>query len=128
MWASESNVDAPFFVSHGGVVAAAYAAWAQERPLTVRPDDVWTTLVQQIGWHVNKHAEAFRDVFVEHTGKQKAGLTYDVVTPWPTVVADFVSLLQRRVKPGVLPRFLPAPPSHLETSSLERKRRPEGAT
>lgn len=50
--ASAASTDAPFFVAHGGFVAAAFTAWAQERPLTIRPDDLWMTLSQQLGEHI----------------------------------------------------------------------------
>ncbi|MDI1448266.1 DUF4419 domain-containing protein [Polyangium sp. 6x1] len=54
---------------HPFLQAVAFA-YAEHRPLTLAPDDVWLCLVQGLALHVNDNAEALRERFVRHQGKK----------------------------------------------------------
>ena len=96
------------FVDSRGLFAAAYAAWAQELPLIVRPDDFWTLLLQQLSWYINKHEADFRDRFVDFQGKQDITLEYVSVPPWPRVIDDLCGMAAKRVKPDTLEHLQPS--------------------
>ena len=95
------------YVDSRGLFAAAYAAWAQELPLIVRPDDFWTLLLQQLSGHINKHEADFRDRFVNFEGKEKAELEYDSFPSWPRVIDDLCGVITKRVKPDTLQHLQP---------------------
>lgn len=51
-------------------VGALHQAYQSHLPLTLSPDDVWTTITQGLAIHVNKNAEALRHHFVDFAGKK----------------------------------------------------------
>jgi hypothetical protein len=58
-------------------VYAAFDAYNQHHHLTIRPDDIWFTILSQLNFYINKHAEELRDKFVAHEGR-KALIIQDV--------------------------------------------------
>lgn len=103
-----ASTTAPFLRDGRGLLAAGFAAWAQEIPLIIRPDDVWILLLQQVAVHVYLHPEAYRGVLVPHKeGKKKLALWFDQVPSGDELVSGFVSLLQGNMNPGVVHTLLP---------------------
>lgn len=60
-------------ISHSpnGFVRAAYHAYADHHHLTIRPEDVWFSILSQLSFYVNANAEDLRSSFVEHKGKKE---------------------------------------------------------
>ncbi|PKY06059.1 hypothetical protein P168DRAFT_310165 [Aspergillus campestris IBT 28561] len=72
---STSHVSA----SSHGFVWAVFHAYSDHHHLTLRPEDVWFSILTQLGFFVNAHAEELRSFFVAHEG-QKELEVYDVGT------------------------------------------------
>ena len=70
-----SFTDAQFagsFISpnSNGFVHAAYSAYCGHQHLTLRPEDVWFSVLSQLSFYVNAHAEELRSFFVAHEGTE----------------------------------------------------------
>lgn len=82
-------------MGHHPFVEAVHAAFADHYPLVLSPDDVWLCLAQGFATHVNEHAEALRDRFVQHEGKLKIVVLRDGFikgspdNDWPGCFAEF---------------------------------------
>ncbi|KAF5531109.1 DUF4419 domain-containing protein [Fusarium napiforme] len=57
--------------SRNGLVWSAYHAYSQHHHLTIRPEDVWFSILTQISFFINANAEELRSFFVAHEGKKK---------------------------------------------------------
>ncbi|ODM14865.1 hypothetical protein SI65_09617 [Aspergillus cristatus] len=57
--------------SKHGFVYALYHAYSHHHHLTIRPDDVWVAILNQINFYVNAHAEELRSFFVAHEGQKE---------------------------------------------------------
>jgi hypothetical protein len=56
-------------------------AFADHRPLALRPDDVWLLLAQGFAHHVKLNAEALRSRLVEHDGREAIRVRRDDFAP-----------------------------------------------
>jgi len=65
------STDSPIYSSNNGFVHAAIEAYSNHHHLIIRPDDVWISILSQIGFFIKNHAEEMRNVFVSHEGKIK---------------------------------------------------------
>lgn len=54
-----------------GFVYAAYCAYCDHHHLTIRPEDVWFSILSQLNFFVNAHAEELRSFFVSHEGRKE---------------------------------------------------------
>jgi hypothetical protein len=80
------------------LIAAAFLAFSEHRPLVLSPDIIWLTIAQGLAQHINNHAEELRHHFVSFP-KGKATLTVEVMpdafqkgsprNPWPKVFSAF---------------------------------------
>ncbi|KAG5809005.1 hypothetical protein H9Q74_011489 [Fusarium xylarioides] len=57
--------------SENGFVWSAYHAYSQHHHLTIRPEDVWFSILTQISFFINANAEELRSFFVAHEGKKE---------------------------------------------------------
>lgn len=59
-------------ISHSthGFVRAVYNAYSHHHHLTLRPEDVWFSILSQLTFFVNAHAEELRSFFVSHEGRK----------------------------------------------------------
>jgi hypothetical protein len=81
---------------------AAHDAFYGHLPLVIRPDDVWFCIAQGFAAHVNLHAEALRDRFVRHQGRQRLTVRREdfvlgAENPWPEVFAEFSTQIGEHV-------------------------------
>ncbi|RPD61321.1 hypothetical protein L227DRAFT_546233 [Lentinus tigrinus ALCF2SS1-6] len=53
-----------------GFVHAVLDAWGGHHHLRIRPDDVWTAILNQLNFYINAHAEELRRYFVAHPGQE----------------------------------------------------------
>lgn len=63
---SESHVSP----SDNGFVRAVYLAYSHHHHLTLRPEDVWFSILTQLNFFINAHAEELRSFFVSHDGQK----------------------------------------------------------
>ena len=54
--------------SSNGWVWAAFHAYSSHHHLTIRPEDIWFSILSQLSFYINAHAEELRDYFVAHEG------------------------------------------------------------
>ena len=82
-------------VAQNGFIAAVTKAFAEHYPLALRPEHIWTLILQGVAAHVNQHAVELRSKFVPHEGKKELlvrrdefclGATGD---DWSGVVEEF---------------------------------------
>nr|RBQ97115.1 hypothetical protein FVER53263_14007 [Fusarium verticillioides] len=57
--------------SKNGFVWSAYHAYSQHHHLTIRPEDIWFSILTQISFFINANAEELRSFFVAHEGKKE---------------------------------------------------------
>lgn len=56
--------------SHNGFVNATVIAYGQHHHLTIRPEDIWFSIIVQLSFYVNAHAKQLQSFFVSHEGKK----------------------------------------------------------
>lgn len=57
--------------SRNGFVWAVFLAYSHHHNLTIRPEDVWFTILTQLSFFINAHAEDLRSFFVSHEGQKQ---------------------------------------------------------
>lgn len=60
---------ADIYSSLTGLAKAILVAYSYHRKLVLRPDDIWTCIIQSLATHVNQYPEDYRGMFVNHNGK-----------------------------------------------------------
>jgi hypothetical protein len=63
------STEEPIHPSKNGFIYSAIDAYSYHHHLTLRPEDIWFSILTQLGFFVNGHAEEVRDYFVSHKGK-----------------------------------------------------------
>lgn len=64
------------YPSQNGFVRAAIQAYSKHHHLTIRPDDVWLSIVSQLSLFINAHGEELRAKFVAHQGKKELEVVF----------------------------------------------------
>ncbi|KAK4234609.1 hypothetical protein C8A03DRAFT_47100 [Achaetomium macrosporum] len=77
-------------------VRGAIQAWAEHLHLEIRPDEVWFTILAQLNFYMEAHAEEVRHLFVRH-GKGKETI-YIEDNDWTSVLWRFKDEIQARVQ------------------------------
>lgn len=54
-----------------GFVNALFHAYSGHHHLTIRPDDVWTSILTQLNFYINAHADELRSFFVAHEDREE---------------------------------------------------------
>ncbi|KAL7913594.1 hypothetical protein GGI35DRAFT_437968 [Trichoderma velutinum] len=97
-----------------GFVDGIIRAFQQDLHLTLRPDDVWLSIMVQFSFYVNGSAEEMRRFFVTHEGKKQLVVNTGPRSPLSvdlgTLARAFTDLIQRNVtdpdlKSWMLPNF-----------------------
>ena len=57
--------------ANNGFVHAAVVSYSKHHHLSIRPEDIWITILIQFGLYVNANAERLRSLFVQHEGKKE---------------------------------------------------------
>ena len=79
-----------------GLIATVHEAFANERELVFSPDVIWTAILQQVALHIDKNAEALREKFVSHKGRETIRVRHDVDS-WLEVFPKFSAVLQEKI-------------------------------
>jgi hypothetical protein len=107
---SQPATDAPvveFFDCPNLFATAVYRAFFNHCPLKISPSVVWLTILQGFATYVSTNAEALRDKFVVHEGKQtieieRADFSFGSATnDWASVFPQFADEIEKRTNPGV---------------------------
>jgi hypothetical protein len=70
-------------------------AWGEHLHLVIRPEEVWFTILTQMNFYMNSHAEDIRELFVSHEGQQTIKVKG---TSWDSIILMFQDAIQDRVK------------------------------
>lgn len=76
--------------STNGFVFAAIEAYNTHHHLTLRPEDVWFSILTQLSFYIKAHSEELRSFFVEHDDKKEL----EVITAGTRYTVDFGHLAQ----------------------------------
>ncbi|PNP55157.1 hypothetical protein THARTR1_04846 [Trichoderma harzianum] len=120
--------DNVYLVPYGnGFVDRIIRAFQQDLHLTLRPDDVWLSIVVQFNFYVNGHAEEMRRFFVTHEGKKQLVVNTGPVSPlsvdFDTLARAFTDLIQENVtepdlKSWMLPNFSTTTSEDVTTTAI----------
>ncbi|RPD58466.1 hypothetical protein L227DRAFT_505146 [Lentinus tigrinus ALCF2SS1-6] len=90
---------------NNGFVEAVLAAYKQHHHLKIRPDDVWMSILSQLNFYINTHAEELREHFVAH--QDKVTLTVSAVGNRYTVdFGDMARQMTLKIQDKVVDRTL----------------------
>lgn len=67
--------DANICPTSNGLVMAVYEAYSHHHHLSIRPEDVWLSILTQLSFYINAHAEELRSLIVSHEGKKQIVVT-----------------------------------------------------
>ena len=59
-----------------GFIQAITTAFAEHWPLALRPEHIWTLVLQAVARHVDENTEELRERFVAHEGKATLEVPY----------------------------------------------------
>ena len=68
----------PTFASDNGFVRSALLAYNAHYRLTIRPEDVWFSILAQLATYINARAEELRAFFVSHEGRKTLEVNQEV--------------------------------------------------
>ncbi|KAF2743072.1 hypothetical protein M011DRAFT_462029 [Sporormia fimetaria CBS 119925] len=103
---SETN---PITWSTNGLVYAAMTAYNQHHHLTIRPEDVWFSILAQLSFYINAHAEELRKYFVAHEGKKELIVKVDGTintVDFGDLAQQMAGLIQGNVKDPELQKWI----------------------
>lgn len=96
-----------------GLIRTVVACYNRHHNLVIRPDDIWTAILTQFSFYINKNAEEYRSKFVSFEGKKKLEVSipgtlrtapFDVFVTKMTDKID-ENLVDKTVKDWILPNF-----------------------
>lgn len=110
-----------------GFVNAAFTVYNQHHHLRVRPEDVWFSVLTQLSFYVNAHAEDLRSLFVAHEGKKEVEVyvveksidTVDVGEMAVMMTAGMEKhIVDKDLRAWILPDFTTTLPADTVTASV----------
>jgi hypothetical protein len=104
----DQDVPVVRFFDEANLLAAAVSnAYYGHYPLKLNPNVIWLTIVQGFGIYVNRNAEALRDKFVAHQGKQTISICrpdfkyQSPLNDWASVFPQFADEIEKRTSQGI---------------------------
>jgi len=93
---------------HNSLAGAIYQAYNKHYKLTLRPDDIWLSIVIVLSDYINCHAEEMRKLFVKHEGKKQL-VVQSSIEDWPMIIKLFSDMIDENtigsVRDWVEPNF-----------------------
>ncbi|KAK0732138.1 hypothetical protein B0H67DRAFT_597796 [Lasiosphaeris hirsuta] len=119
-WSNMTASPADIYPSGDSFVRGAIQAWGEHLHLVIRPEEVWFTILVQLNFYMNAHADEIRSLFVDHAGQE---VIYIEDFTWHAVLLRFQHAIQARVKtPWLLdwlrPNFTTTTPDDLMTANI----------
>jgi hypothetical protein len=71
----EFPYDSHISASRNGFIWALVAAYSRHHNLIIRPEDIWFSIITQLSFYINAHAEDLRSIFVSHEGQKELTVT-----------------------------------------------------
>jgi hypothetical protein len=101
-------------------VRGAIQAWGEHLHLVIRPEEVWFTILVQMNFYMNAHAEELRSMFVDWNGQQV--ISIEDYT-WYAVLGQFKDEIQKRVKTDwllnwIMPNFTTTTEADVMTANV----------
>lgn len=101
-------------------VRGAIQAWGEHLHLEIRPEEVWFTILTQLNFYMEAHAEEVRHLFVKHEGKEDI-LVEDYT--WTDVLWRFKDEIQARIqapwlRDWIVPDFTTTTADDVMTSNI----------
>jgi hypothetical protein len=88
---------------------AAFHAYSSHHHLTIRPEDVWFSILSQLNFYINAHAEELRNYFVSHAGQKELTVfavgTIDTVD-FGAIARHMTNEIQKNVKDEDLQKWI----------------------
>lgn len=104
-----------FHPSSHGLASIINAAYSHHARLVLSPDDIWYCVTLGVAQHINKHAELYRSMFVDHQGKKELLVNLLDVCPdpsgernplvWQTGVERICKLIEKNTKGKICSMF-----------------------
>lgn len=66
-----AETERPILPSGNGFVYSVIEAYSHHHHLILRPDDVWISILSQLGFYIKAQAEEMRSIFVSHNGTKE---------------------------------------------------------
>ena len=76
---------------------AVHLAFSQHRPLALSPDDIWLTIAQGFGHHLQEHAEELRERIVRHQGRKRLKASLDASLSDPASLSLFIAEISKQI-------------------------------
>lgn len=115
---TEVLMESKFFTNvrasrNNGFVRTVIECYNRHHNLVLRPDDIWTAILTQFSFYINKNAEEFRNQFVNFDGKKELVVAIDGSlrsAPYDLFVTKMTgkideNLVDKTVKDWILPNF-----------------------
>jgi hypothetical protein len=101
-------------------IRGAIQAWGEHLHLVIRPEEVWFTILVQMNFYMNAHAEDIRSMFVDHEGQE---VIYVEDLTWYDVLRRFKDEIQARVKTDwlldwIMPSFTTSTENDVMTANI----------
>ncbi|KAJ6637896.1 hypothetical protein Bhyg_10627, partial [Pseudolycoriella hygida] len=109
-----------------GFIKTVIKCYNNHHNLVIRPDDIWTAILTQFSFYINKNAEKFRSQFVNFDGKKELVVKmggslrdaqYDLFVSLMTQKID-ENLVDKTVKDWILPNFTTTTPNDVITCGV----------
>ena len=85
-----------------GFVNAATTAYSGHHHLTIRPEDVWLSIISQFSCYVNKNAEDLRGHFVTHEGQKELKIKYECGDRYSVDFSDFALRIKQLISQHIV--------------------------
>lgn len=107
--------------STNGLIWAVFEAYSKHHHLVLRPEDIWSAILCQVGFYINANAEELRDYFVSHQGRKELVVLYggDMNNAdFGAIAREMTSFIQENVKEPRLREWIM--PSFSTTTDTDR--------
>ncbi|KAF5366974.1 hypothetical protein D9758_003904 [Tetrapyrgos nigripes] len=106
-----------------GLVMTLSEAWSYHYAVSIRPDDVWITILTQFSLFVNANAEDLRCSFVAHPGQKDLVVKVPVFEDYGVLATRMTELIHKNVTDPslvdwILPKFSTTEPNDIVVSSV----------
>ncbi|KAK3988219.1 hypothetical protein QBC44DRAFT_382489 [Cladorrhinum sp. PSN332] len=106
--------------SSDSFIRGAIQAWGEHLHLEIRPEEVWFTVLTQLNFYMQTHAEQVRHLFVSHSGQETI---YIEDYTWTKVLFRFQDAIQSRIltpwlKSWIMPNFSTTTQNDLMTANI----------
>jgi len=110
---NENGETPSLLFSENGLVWSVVYAYSTHHHLTLRPEDIWFSILTQFSAYLNAHGEEFRHLFVKHKG-QKELVVYQLgnrhIADYRSLANDMGRLIQEEImdhefRKWIMPEF-----------------------